>query len=87
MIPDARKLKRGLKDISSFFSDPQEPEPLDVFSQDAAPGIQFFSLLSQESVKRSRFLSRYLGAQLGTEACPCFVIHIDSSIREVSDQE
>ena len=79
MIPDSRKLKRGLKDISPLFSAPQEAEPFSVLGEPPVPGIQCFSLFSQESLRHSRYLSRHLAAQLGTEACPCVAVYIDSS--------
>lgn len=80
MMEDSRKLKRGLKDISPLFSNPQESGQGDILVRSGAPDIQCLSLFSQETPEGLRSLRQYLGTRLGTEDCPCFMVRIDSAV-------
>ncbi len=65
MIPDERKLKRGLKDISPLFE--TERTPLVLEPAEEKGGLRLVSLFSPEREAKPLVLSQYLASQLTSQ--------------------
>ena len=80
MVPDSRKLKRGLKDISPFFGGETPPASGGVIKNQvvlpADIGTPIMNVSCVSSRKNSHFLNTYLASQFASEDHPCSMISI-----------
>lgn len=80
MIPDSRKLKRGLKDISPLFDDGGAPEPLMIETGLERFGFQLIGLFSPDRSANPLALSKYLVSQLLTRNHNASILSVKTAL-------
>ena len=84
-VNEIRKLKRGLRDISSLFN----AESADVKSsgiKQAGFQIEILNVFSPDFPADSFFLNTFLASQITTQERPCSILSIQPSSQPVSEQ-